>query len=84
MLQRMLIRINKKRNGIIIATKQFIQTLAFLAMLAGFVFFVFGIVHTVANETDDIGRKGGVCLIIIGVLGFFAGVAGCYVSSIVG
>lgn len=63
------------------ATKQFIQTLAFLAMLAGF---VFGIVHTVANETDDIGRKGGVCFIIIGVLGFFAGVAGCYVSSIVG
>lgn len=39
------------------ATKQFIQTLAFLAMLAGFVFFVFGIVHTVANETDDIGKK---------------------------
>lgn len=66
------------------AMKQFIQTLAFLAMLAGFVFFVFGIVHTVANEKDDIGRKGGVCLIIIGVLGFFAGVAGCYVSSIVG
>ena len=39
------------------ATKQFIQTLAFLAMLAGFVFFVFGIVHTVANETDDMGRN---------------------------
>ena len=66
------------------ATKQFIQTLAFLAMLAGFVFFVFGIMHTVANEPDDIGKKGEVCLIIIGVLGFFAGVAGCYVSSIVG
>lgn len=69
------------------ATKQFIQTLAFLVMLAGFVFFVFfvfGIVHTAANKTDNIGRKGGVCLIIIGVLGFFAGVAGCYVSSIVG
>lgn len=65
------------------ATKQFIQTLAFLVMLAGFVFFVFGIVHTAANKTDNIGRKGGVCL-IIGVLGFFAGVAGCYVSSIVG
>lgn len=46
------------------ATKQFIQTLAFLVMLAGFVFFVFGIVHTVANEMDGIGRKGGVCLII--------------------
>lgn len=66
------------------AMKQFIQTLAYLVMLAGFVFFVFGIIHTVANEKDDIGRKGGVCLIIIGVLGFFAGVAGCYVSSIVG
>lgn len=66
------------------AVKQFIQTLAYLVMLAGFVFFVFGIMHTVANETDGIGRKGGVCLIIIGVLGFFAGVAGCYVSSIVG
>lgn len=66
------------------ATKQFIQTLAYLVMLAGFVFFVFGIVHTVANETDNIGRKGGVCLIIIGVLAFPAGVAGCYVSSIVG
>lgn len=66
------------------ATKQFIQTLAYLVMLAGFAFLVFGIVHTVANETDNIGRKGGVCLIIIGVLGFFAGVAGCYVSSIVG
>ena len=64
--------------------KQFIQTLAYLVMLAGFVFFVFGIVHTFANETHGIGRKGGVCLIIMGVLGFFAGVAGCYVSSIVG
>lgn len=66
------------------ATKQFIQTLVYLVMLAGFVFFVFGIVHTVANETDNIGRKGGVCLIIMGVLAFLAGVAGCYVSSIVG
>lgn len=66
------------------ATKQFIQTLVYLVMLAGFVFFVFGIVHTVANETDSIGRKGGVCLIIMGVLAFLAGVAGCYVSSIVG
>lgn len=67
------------------AAKQFIQTLTYLVMLAGFVFFVFGIVHTVANETDDnIGRKGGVCLIIMGVLAFLAGVAGCYVSSIVG
>lgn len=66
------------------ATKQFIQTLAYLVMLAGFVFFVFGIVHTVANETDNIGRKGGVCLIIMGVLAFLAGVAGYYVSSIVG
>lgn len=66
------------------ATKQFIQTLAYLVMLGGFVFFVFGIVHTVANETDNIGRKGGVCLIIMGVLAFLAGVAGCYVSSIVG
>lgn len=66
------------------ATKQFIQTLAYLVMLAGFVFFVFGIMHTVANETDNIGRKGGVCLIIMGVLAFLAGVAGCYVSSIVG
>lgn len=55
-----------------------------LVMLAGFVFFVFGIVHTVANKTDDIGRKGGICLIIMGVLAFLAGVAGCYVSSIVG
>jgi hypothetical protein len=53
-------------------------------VLAGFVFLVFGIVHTVANEKDDIGRKGGVCLIIMGVLAFLAGVAGCYVSSIVG
>lgn len=55
-----------------------------LVMLAGFVFFVFGIVHTVANKTDDIGGKGGICLIIMGVLAFLAGVAGCYVSSIVG
>ena len=66
------------------AVKKFIQTLAFFVVLAGFAFLVFGIIYTVANETDDIGRKGGVCLIIIGVLGFFAGVAGCYVSSIVG
>lgn len=63
------------------AAKQFIQTLTFFVVLAGF---VFGIVHTVANEKDDIGRKGGVCLIIMGVLAFLAGVAGCYVSSIVG
>jgi uncharacterized membrane protein HdeD (DUF308 family) len=66
------------------AAKQFIQTLTFFVVLAGFVFLVFGIVHTVANEKDDIGRKGGVCLIIMGVLAFLAGVAGCYVSSIVG
>lgn len=66
------------------AAKKFIQTLTFFVVLAGFAFLVFGIVHTVANETDNIGRKGEVCLIIIGVLGFFAGVAGCYVSSIVG
>ena len=50
------------------AAKQFIQTLTFFVVLAGFVFLVFGIVHTVANEKDDIGRKGGVCLIIMGVL----------------
>lgn len=66
------------------AAKQFIQTLTFFVVLAGFAFLVFGIVHTVANKTDDIGKKEGICLIIIGVLGFFAGVAGCYVSSIVG
>lgn len=60
-----------------------------LVMLAGFVFFVFGIVHTVANKTDDIGRKRGVCLIIMGIffcffVAFLAGVAECYVSNIVG
>lgn len=66
------------------AVKQFIQTLTLFVVLAGFIFFVFGIVHTVANETDGIGRKGGVCLIIMGILGFLAGVAGYYVSSIVG
>lgn len=66
------------------ATKQFIQSLTFFVVLAGFVFLVFGIVHTVANKTDDIGRKGGVCLIVMGILAFLAGAAGCYVSSIVG
>lgn len=59
--------------------KQFIQTLTFFVMLAGFAFLVFGIVHT-----DDIGKTKGVRLIIMGVLAFLAGAAGYYVSSIIG